>query len=95
MEAEGNVKIIKSDGMNKDTTPSCVLIDRSGGISVGDSAYNGLNRARCRKLKNPIGETNDAFSEFKRMMGTDQILKSTHLKKDFTPVDLSAAVLKA
>ena len=40
--------------MNK-TRPLHVLIDDPE-ISVGDSAYNGLNRARCRKLKKLIGK---------------------------------------
>ena len=35
----GNAKIIKSDGSQKDTTPSCVAVNRSGAILVGDDAY--------------------------------------------------------
>ena len=45
----GDVRIIKSDGFQKDTTPSCVAVNRSGAIMVGDDAYNELNRTRNKK----------------------------------------------
>lgn len=90
----GTIKIIKSDGVQKDTTPSCVAINRSGTIIVGDEAKNELNRARNKKNQNPKAVTSDAFSEFKRMMGTDQSMNSVHLDRNLTPEDLSAEVLK-
>jgi molecular chaperone DnaK len=72
MEA-GNVKIIKSDGSQKDTTPSCVAVNRSGAILAGDDAYRELERAKNKKNQNPNATVSDAFSEFKRLMGTDQV----------------------
>jgi molecular chaperone DnaK len=90
----GNVKIIKSDGSQKDTTPSCVAINRSGSIMVGDDAYRELERAKNKKEQNPNATVSDAFSEFKRLMGTDQVQQSVHLGRDLTPEDLSAEVLK-
>ena len=90
----GNSKIIKSDGSQKDTTPSCVAVNRSGAVIVGDDAYKELERARNKKKQNPNATVSDAFSEFKRLMGTDQVQQSSHLGHDLTPEDLSAEVLK-
>ena len=81
----GNVKIIKSDGSQKDTTPSCEAINRSGSIMVGDDAYKELERASNKKIQNPNATVSDAFSEFKELMGTDQVQQSVHLGRDLTP----------
>ena len=93
MEA-GDAKIIKSDGSQKDTTPSCVAVNRSGAILVGDDAYRELERARNKKNQNPNATVSDAFSEFKRLMGTDQVQDAVNLERSLTPEDLSAEVLK-
>ena len=90
----GNSKIIKSDGSQKDTTPSCVAVNRSGTVMVGDDAYKELERARNKKNQNPNATVSDAFSEFKRLMGTDQVQQSSQLGQDLTQEDLSAEVLK-
>lgn len=90
----GNAKIIKSDGSQKDTTPSCVAVNRSGAILVGDDAYRELERARNKKNHNPNATVSDAFSEFKRLMGTDQVQAAVHVERSLTPEDLSAEVLK-
>ncbi|MBT5715385.1 MAG: Hsp70 family protein [Opitutae bacterium] len=90
----GNVKIIKSDGYQKDTTPSCVAVNRSGSIMVGDDAYRELERAKNKRGQNPQATVSDTFSEFKRLMGTDQVQQSVHLDCSLTPEDLSAEVLK-
>jgi molecular chaperone DnaK len=86
--------IQKSDRYNKDTTPSCVSINKKGTLNVGDDSYKELDTARTKKNQNPNAQTLDAYVEFKRMMGTDQTLYSELLDEMLTPEQLSAEVLK-
>lgn len=69
---------------DQDVTPSAVSFGKNGQQFVGTRAKNSI-----------ITKPDDAYVEFKRRMGTDEIytFKSSGLKK--TPEELSAEVLKA
>ena len=65
-------------------TPSAVYIDKKGAIRVGDAAKERI-----------VSEPNDAASEFKLWMGTEQKKVFTRANRLFSPEELSAEVLKS
>ncbi len=65
-------------------TPSAVYIDKKGAIRVGDSAKERI-----------VSEPNDAASEFKLWMGTEQKKVFVRANRVFSPEELSAEVLKS
>ena len=67
-----------------DITPSAVSIDKNGNLQVGE-------RARNRSLDHP----EDAYLEFKRMMGADYVYKFKGSGQSRRPEELSAEVLKS
>lgn len=77
-------EIIKNND-DEDTTASAVYIGRNGQVLVGKKAKN--------RLEN-VNSVSDVYTEFKRVIGSDQVytFKSAGVKK--TPIDLSAEVLK-
>lgn len=90
---KGEVIIIKSD-TSKDIMPSCVSVTKRKTIKVGETAYNDMKSDKRRATKNWAQSNNNTFTEFKRKMGTDEVLFSSYLDKDFKPEELSAEVLK-
>lgn len=77
-----STEVIKSN-RDADITPSVVGIDRRGAMRVGEDARGLL-----------LGDSGNAFSEFKRQMGSnfDYIFEQSRVKK--RPEELSAEVLK-
>ena len=90
---KGEPVIIKT-GTLKDTLPSCVSINKKGGIKVGDSAYNTMKSDKCRATKSWVKEDSNTYIEFKRTMGTDKQYYSSNADKYFSSEQLSAEVLK-
>ena len=90
----GDPRIIKSDQFQKDTTPSCVSINKKQVITVGDLAYNNLHDGFATLVRNLDAKVNDSYIEFKRTMGSDKGFESVHLGKNLTSEELSSEVLK-
>jgi molecular chaperone DnaK len=90
----GDPRIIKSDQFQKDTTPSCVSINKKQVINVGDLAFNARGMSFAKKQNNPDAIVDDSYIEFKRTMGSDKEFESVHLGKKLTSEWLSAEVLK-
>jgi molecular chaperone DnaK len=76
-------EVIKNN-RNNDITPSAVYIGKKGNLEVGISALN-------RALENP----DDAYTEFKRRMGTDHVYRFKSSGQSLKPEDLSAEVIKS
>jgi len=89
----GEANIKKTD-LQADTMPSCVYINKKKALQIGGTAYNALKREKLNAMKNWSSESDNAFIEFKRTMGTDKIYESSNLAKELTPEELSAEVLK-
>ena len=87
---KGEPVIIKTDVL-KDTMPSCVSVNKKGGIEVGDRADNTLKQRRRRGL---MLEMSDTYTEFLRTMATDTKYQCSNLGKEFSSEELSAEVLK-
>jgi len=88
----GIVKIIKSSRDQKDTTPSCVHINKKKQIKTGDFAYSKLFL---------IYDINRTFLEFKRTMGTGTLYPKDYpneynsdIEKRFNSEELSSEILK-
>lgn len=95
----GKVRILKSDELQMDTTPSCVSVTKTGALFIGPRAVNALDKDAISLLRNylndgaePGGST--GFAEFKRTMGTDKQYKCEYVEQPFSSEDLSAEVLK-
>src|SRR5665647_81900 len=94
----GEVKIFKSDSLQKDTTPSCVNFRKST-IMVGDKAYSLYTRENLEAFKefSINGNSNfnfNTFMEFKRTMGQDKTYTSASIGHSFSSEELSSEVLK-
>jgi len=95
----GEIRIIKDDKYQKETTPSCVQFNRKKAVFVGDDA---LNRYRYESLKafkafsrsGSMPDVLNTFIEFKRTMGTDKSHTSAYMNRSFSSEELSAEVLK-
>ena len=59
---DGNITIVRNN-WNQEITPSCVRVSQGGAITVG-------KLARDRQPD----DSGNTFSEFKRLMGTQQVL---------------------
>ena len=87
--------VIVKNALQKDTTPSCVCFKKNQSLSIGDTAYNRLNKDKLLALKK-LGEfQSNTFVEFKRTMGSDKKYHSTFMEKDYSSEELSAEVLKS
>lgn len=90
---KGEPVVIKTDTL-KDTMPSCVSINRRGGIQVGDAAYATMKSDKRRASKSGKALNSNTYIEFKRTMGTDTKYHCSNAGRDFTSEELSAEVLK-
>ena len=95
----GNIKIIKSDMLQKDTTPSCIYFNKKQKVHIGDIAYNGFRKESIDAFKNFSQKNSkttniNSFIEFKRTMGTDKTYPSSYMDRSFSSEALSAEVLK-
>jgi molecular chaperone DnaK len=76
-------QIIKNN-QGQDITPSAVGFTKSGALLLGEAA-------KRRQLASP----QDAYTEFKRKMGSDEIYSFAATGRSLRPEDLSAEVLKS
>jgi molecular chaperone DnaK len=90
---KGESVIVKSE-LQKDTLPSCVSFSKKKTISVGDRAFNQLQRDKLIALKNGKSAESNTFVEFKRLMGSDKKSSSSFMEADYLSEELSAEVLK-
>ena len=90
---KGESTIVKSE-IQKDTLPSCVAFSKKKSVSVGDRAFNQLQRDKLTALKKGKSSESNIFVEFKRLMGTDKKSHSSFMGIDYLSEDLSAEVLK-
>lgn len=81
---KGRVRMIKSERIQKDTTPSAVHFTKHGQLLVGDPAYSRL-----------AIDPENTKTEFKRTMGTEVRYFFPSVKKAFTSEELSAEVMKS
>ena len=90
---ENGKAVVKKNGMQSDTTPSCVAFNRTGKTIVGARARAQLGKDYALAFKNSNYKFN-TFIEFKRLMGTDHIYEVPNFGKSVAPEFLSAEVLK-
>jgi len=94
----GEIRIIKSNDGQMDTTPSVVYINKAKTIFVGLKAFNQIDadaKKSFREFQNKgLNVGSNTFFEFKRTMGTDKKYPSTNRGKEFLSEELSAEVLK-
>ena len=92
---ENGVPVIKKIEVTDEIMPSCVYVDRKKRQLVGKRAYTAMKRDKRNATKTWKVSSNNSYVEFKRYMGTDTVFHNDILDHDFTPVELSAEVLKA
>ncbi len=80
---KGKVRLIKSERLQKDTTPSCIHYTKRGQLLVGDAALSRL----------AIDPDNTKI-EFKRTMGTEVTYFFPNINKAYTSEELSSEILK-
>src|ERR1700675_1894311 len=80
---KGNVHVIRN-GFRDEITPSAVRIDRKGSIIVGKLASN-----------QRVDDRENTHTQFKRLMGSQQILNFPNSGRRMKPEELSAEVLKS
>lgn len=90
---KGMPVIIKTDTL-KETLPSCVSINKKGGIKVGDGAYNTMKSDKRGATRNWKAKSSNTFMEFKRTMGTDTVYECSNSEQRFSSEQLSSEVLK-
>lgn len=94
----GEIKIIKSNDGQMDTTPSVVHINKAKTIFVGLKAFNQMDADSKKTFKeyqsNGIANGANTFFEFKRTMGTDKKYLSINNGKEYLSEDLSSEILK-
>jgi len=94
---EGKPTIVKADDL-KDIVPSCVYYTKKGGSRAGSTAVNALKNDRLqiwKKRENGLSRSPNAFTEFKRTMGTDTMYSCENLARKISSEELSSEVLKA
>lgn len=79
----GDVSVIRNN-TNDETTPSVVRLDARGSITVGRTAYQQLEL-----------DPENTFSEFKRLMGSQQVRTARRGGRVFSPEQLSAEIMKS
>ena len=80
---KGQVHVIRN-GFRDEITPSAVRIDRKGSIIVGKLAFN-----------QRVDDKENTHTQFKRLMGSQQILDFPNSGRHMKPEELSAEVLKS
>ena len=91
----GESIIKKSEGFQKDTTPSCVAFNKRKTIFVGDKALNIFSKEKLLVNRKNYSTLLNSFIEFKRTMGTDEKYESKNMGNSFSSEELSAEVIKA
>jgi len=95
---KGEIKILKSNDGQMDTTPSVVHINKAKTIFVGLKAYNLIDTDAKKSFKeferDGITAGSNTFFEFKRTMGTDKRYLSSNNSINYSSEELSAEVLK-
>ncbi len=81
---EGIVPTIIKNNQGQDTTPSAVGFTKNGVLRLGEAA---------RRVQ--LAQPQDAYTEFKRRMGSDEIYAFHSSGKRLKPEELSAEVLKS
>lgn len=89
----GESKVIKIE-VTDNIMPSCVWFNKKGSIVVGSNAYSSMKSDKRRATKKMEEEVSNAFVDFKRDMGTNKRRYSSNMKRDYSPEELSAEVLK-
>ncbi len=80
---DGVEPLIIKNNQGQDITPSAIGYTKTGVLRLGEAA---------RRLQ--LGSPQDAYTEFKRRMGSDQLYNFRSTGKKLRPEDLSAEVLK-
>jgi len=91
----GESIIKKSEGFQKDTTPSCVHFNKKKTVFVGDKALNFFSKEKLLVHRKNDPTLLNSFIEFKRTMGTDEKYESKNMNRSFSSDELSAEILKA
>ena len=83
---QGEVVVVKNSITSSDLTPSAVMLDQRGTVSVGQMAYQEL-----------VADPENAVAEFKRWMGNGEYdaFHFSRANKRMTAAQLSAEVLKS
>ena len=79
----GQVLVVRN-GFRDEITPSAVRIDRKGSIIVGKLAFN-----------QRVDDRENTHTQFKRLMGSQQILNFPNSGRRMKPEELSTEVLKS
>src|SRR5437667_12722470 len=79
---KGQVHVIRN-GFRAEITPSAVRIDRKGSISVGKLAFN-----------QRVDDKENTYTQFRRLMGSQQVLDFPGSGRRMKLEELSAEVLK-
>jgi molecular chaperone DnaK len=80
---KGQMHVVKN-GFRDEITPSAVRIDRKGSIIVGKLAFN-----------QRVDDRENTHTQFKRLMGSQQVLNFPSSGRQMKPEELSAEVLKS
>src|ERR1700674_283067 len=80
---KGQVHVIRN-GFRDEITPSAVRIDRKGSIIVGKLAFN-----------QRVDDKENTHTQFKRLMGSQQVLSFPSSGRQMKPEEVSAEVLKS
>ena len=86
--------IKKSEGFQKDTTPSCVHFNKKKSTIVGDKALNIFSQEKILMNRENDSTLINTYIEFKRTIGTDMEYESKNMGKSFSSEELSSEVLK-
>tara|TARA_B100000315_G_scaffold95757_1_gene87926 strand:+ start:1176 stop:3725 length:2550 start_codon:yes stop_codon:yes gene_type:complete len=87
--------IKKSEGLQKDTTPSCVHFNKKKATIVGDKALDIFSKEKLLVNRKNDPTLLNSYVEFKRTMGTDEKFECKNMGKSFSSEELSSEVLKA
>lgn len=95
----GEIKIIKSDHGQSDTTPSCVHFNKKKTMFVGQQGFNQLSNDAVKAFKTfsttrNSDEDKNTYIEFKRTMGSDKRYECSNMERSYSSEELSAEVLK-
>lgn len=90
---ESGKAIVKKNGQQGDTTPSCVAFSKSGKEQVGVKGRAQLEKD-YQLVFTKEGYTSNSFIEFKRLMGDNVKMFCKNIGRDVSPEELSSEVLK-
>lgn len=78
---KGQLRVIRN-GFGEEITPSAVRIDKKGAIIRGKLAYN-----------QRVDDRENTHTQFKRLMGSQQMLRFPNFGRSMKPEELSAEIL--